>query len=176
VVTRVKDSAWAQPARHRIHLLRSTSFEQATMKSLDAQRQRLAARRDHSAGTGRVWLELGGQYEYLMTTRPRTLYLAAECYREGARDLSDSDTVQNCLLRAAAVYQTYLNRDLALNFYSECIRRFPGAPSVPRILKKMRSIYLERGDQRGLEVYVDFLRRYPSSPRAIEVQRLRDGR
>lgn len=173
VVQRYHGTPYGQVARSHVDGIRRRAMEQAARHRLDEMRGELARDRTRAPGYGRRWLELGGQYEYLVSQRPKALYLAAECYKEGARDVSDSDNVQNCLLRAADIYGTYLNRRIALRVYGECVRRYPDALSVPVVLLRMHGIYRSLGDVGSAwYLYEDFVRRFPRSPRVPEVRRL----
>jgi len=169
VVGTEKGTPLGQVARHHVHQARRLRMEREAMAALDETRGEMAAARLRS---GTRWLETGGQYEYLTTCRPRVLYMAVECYREGAKDTRDPEAVQNCLLRAADVYYFHLNKQKALQMYGECVRLFPDARSVPVVLRRIRDLMLANGDPRGYDVYHDFLRRYPDSPRAAEVEAL----
>ncbi|MBM3465758.1 MAG: hypothetical protein FJX76_27010 [Armatimonadetes bacterium] len=168
---RFSGTVFARLARHRLARIVRRDLDQVSLKELNQQRAALAARA-LTGGDAKRWSELGGMYEYLMSSRPEALFTAAECYLRGTADQTDPDTVRNCYLRAAALYESYLNRRMALAAYWQCVRRFPNAPCSVSVLKKMDAIGRKLSPSAAGQYYRQYLAIFPTSAQAAAVRRL----
>lgn len=158
-------------ASSRLQMLARRTRDEAARRCLDETRRTLLSTSTVTEGHARRWTELGQAYEYLTSQAPLTLFLAARCYIEAARDASDADRVQNGLLQAASIYEQELDLATAENLYWECVKRYPDALSVGRSLVRLASIGRERGRPHAEQaVYRTFLKYCPRARIAPEIR------
>lgn len=169
---RYPDSLTARFAQHCLDLLRRVDLDAVSLDELDKLRAQLEKDTEGAEGSGRAWLDLGGQYEYLLATRPDTLFTAARCYLRGAKDTSDPVVTQNCYLRAAAVFGTYLNRKRAVDAYLVFLDRYPDSDAVVGALQKLDELLVALGRGQHGDAYRRFLDQHPSSKKTSKVSKL----
>jgi hypothetical protein len=154
----------ADVAAARIRCIERRPEDEAARDVLDTGRATLAAATAVDEGYARRWADIAQQYTYLTSEAPLSLYLAARCYAEAARDPADADTVQNALLEAGSLYEEALDPAVAARLYWQCVLRYPDAASVPAVLDRMALIAWEL--DRKANVYKAFLKRFPKSRNA----------